>query len=137
MRHSYHIGCSLSNLRGIREFIRESLQESLDCEVSTNDIVLALDEMCSNLMIHSHHCNPEHHILLTVDTSEKGLLVFEITDSGNSFDITAFREPELNDLVHEKRKGGLGIRLVKTIMDRIEYIERNGKLVCRLSKRVA
>lgn len=137
MRHSYHIGCSLGNLQGIREFIRESLTEYVSCEVSTNDIVLAIDEMCSNLMIHSHKCNPEHHILLTVDTTEKSMLVFEITDSGNSFDINAFHEPELNDLVHEKRKGGLGIRLVKAIMDRIEYVERNGRMVCRLSKRVA
>ncbi|MFM7195181.1 MAG: ATP-binding protein [Bacteroidota bacterium] len=137
MRHSYHIGCSLGNLQGIREFIRESLSEYVSCEVSTNDIVLAIDEMCSNLMIHSHQCNPEHYILLTVDTSEKSMLVFEITDSGNSFDINAFHEPELNDLVHEKRKGGLGIRLVKAIMDQIEYVERNGKMICRLSKRVA
>lgn len=136
MRHSYQIGCSLVNLRGIREFIRESLSSSLKSEVSTDEIVLALDEMCSNLMIHAHRCNPDHQIMLTVDTSEQGLLVFEISDSGFTFDINAFHEPELNQLVHDKRKGGLGIRLVKTIMDRIEYINREGKMVCRLSKRI-
>jgi len=63
-------------------------------------------------------------------------LVVEITDDGNAFDINAFREPELNNLVNEKRKGGLGIRLVKSIMDSIEYFERNGAKVCRLTKKI-
>ena len=137
MRHSYQIGCSLGNLREIRDFIRESISNSLNCQVSTDEIVLALDEMCSNVMIHAHGRNPDHQLMLTVDTTEQGLLVFEITDQGRTFDINAFNEPGLDQLVHDKRKGGLGIRLVKTIMDRIEYIERGGQVVCRLSKRVA
>jgi serine/threonine-protein kinase RsbW len=63
-------------------------------------------------------------------------LIFEIIDDGNTFDINQFAEPELDNLVHEKRKGGLGIRLVKSIMDKIEYQKRSGKNVCRLIKQI-
>ena len=55
MSYRYKIGCSLENLKGIRDFVRKSLKGHVVSEVELNEIVLALDEMCSNLMIHAHH----------------------------------------------------------------------------------
>ena len=136
MNFQYNIGCSLSNLKGIREFIRKSLTGQGVSEIEMGAIVLALDEMCSNLMIHAHHCNPDHLLELHIDIPSKGKFIFEIIDDGSVFDINQFSEPALDNLVQEKRKGGLGIRLVKTIMDSVEYSQRNGKNVCRLVKTV-
>ena len=136
MHYQYNIGCSLNNLKGIRDFIRESLKGHGVTDVVMNEIVLAIDEMCSNLMIHAHHCNPEHMLELHIRVPKKGELIFEIVDDGNVFDINHFMEPDLDNLVQEKRKGGLGIRLVKSIMDSVEYLHQGGKNVCRLTKRV-
>jgi len=136
MHYQYNIGCSLNNLKGIRDFIRESLKGRGVSDVVMNEIVLAIDEMCSNLMIHAHHCNPDHMLELHIQVPKKGDLIFEIVDDGNVFDINHFIEPDLDNLVQEKRKGGLGIRLVKSIMDTVEYLHRGGKNVCRLTKRV-
>jgi serine/threonine-protein kinase RsbW len=136
MHYQYNIGCSLNNLKGIRDFIRESLKGHGVTDVMMNEIVLAIDEMSSNLMIHAHHCNPEHMLELHIRVPKKGDLVFEIIDDGNVFDINHFLSPDLDNLVQEKRKGGLGIRLVKSIMDNVEYLHRGGKNVCRLTKRV-
>jgi serine/threonine-protein kinase RsbW len=137
MNYQYNIGCSLSNLKDIRDFIRRSLNGQGISDVVMNEIVLALDEMCSNLMIHSHNCNPDHELELHIEIPRKGNLIFEIVDDGNFFDINQFQEPTIGNLIHEKRKGGLGIRLVKSIMDRIEYLSRNGKNVCRLTKKIS
>jgi Anti-sigma regulatory factor (Ser/Thr protein kinase) len=136
MSYQYNIGCSLSNLKGIREFIRTSLQGQGVPEIEMGAIVLALDEMCSNLMIHAHHCDPDHLLELHIDIPARGKFIFEIVDDGTVFDINQFAEPDLGNLVHEKRKGGLGIRLVKSIMDNVEYLHRDGKNVCRLTKTV-
>ncbi|MBL7848618.1 MAG: ATP-binding protein [Cyclobacteriaceae bacterium] len=136
MNYQHKIGCSLENLKGIRDFIRKSLRGHVTSDVVLNEIILALDEMCSNLMIHAHHCNPDHFLELSIDVPKKGQLIFEISDDGEMFDINQFSEPTLDNLVHEKRKGGLGIRLVKSIMDDVQYITRNGKFVCRLSKQL-
>lgn len=136
MNYRYSIGCSLSNLKGIREFIRNSLAPHQIPELELSAIVLAIDEMCSNLMIHAHHCNPDHTIELCILEPQKRKLVFEIIDDGNVFDINTFNEPNVDNLIHEKRKGGLGIRLVKSIMDKVEYLSRDGKNVCRLTKSV-
>jgi serine/threonine-protein kinase RsbW len=137
MNYQYNIGCSLNNLKGIRDFIRMSLNGHGISDVMMNEIVLALDEMCSNLMIHSHNCNPDDQLELHINIPGKGKLIFEIIDDGTSFDINQFEEPELGNLIHEKRKGGLGIRLVKSIMDEIEYLSIDGKNVCRLTKKIS
>jgi serine/threonine-protein kinase RsbW len=136
MIYQYNIGCSLTNLKGIRDFVRNSLKGHRIPEVEVSAIVLALDEMCSNLMIHAHHCNPDHLIELHIDTNKDDKIIFEIVDDGSMFDINQFHTPDLGNLVHEKRKGGLGIRLVKSIMDHIEYSKRDNKNVCRLTKNV-
>ena len=136
MNYRHKIGCSLENLKGIRDFVRKSLRNHVPSEVVLNEIILALDEMCSNLMIHAHHCNPDHFLELTIDVPQPGKLVFEIIDDGAMFDINQFHEQAIDNLIHEKRKGGLGIRLVKSIMDNVEYVQRNGRFVCRLSKEV-
>jgi serine/threonine-protein kinase RsbW len=96
--------------------------------------VLALDEMCSNLMIHAHHCN--RTIFELHKGGKNNPLVFELIDDGTVFDINEFTTPALDSIVHEKRKGGLGIRLVKSIMDKIEYQKTEGRNICRLVKSV-
>lgn len=130
------VGCKLENLKGLRDFIRESLGKHGVHELHISEIVLALDEMCSNLMIHAHHCNPHDLLELHIDIKPGKPVVFEIIDDGSVFDINLFEEPGLDDLIHDKRKGGLGIRLVKSIMDKIEYDKRNGRNICRLEKQV-
>ena len=136
MNYQYNIGCSLENLKGVRDFIRKSLRSHVASDVVLNEIILALDEMCSNLMIHAHHCNPDHHLEMHIDVPQKGKVIFEIMDDGEIFDINRFHEPDIDTLVHDKRKGGLGIRLVKSIMDEVIYTTLNGRNVCRLTKTI-
>ena len=59
MNYKYKVGCSIENLKGVRDFIRESLKVNGVPDLQISEMVLALDEMCSNLMIHAHHCNPD------------------------------------------------------------------------------
>ncbi|NOT74832.1 MAG: ATP-binding protein [Cyclobacteriaceae bacterium] len=136
MTYQHNIGCSLENLKGVRDFIRKSLRGHVASDVVLNEIILALDEMCSNLMIHAHQCNPDHSIEMKINIPQKGKVIFEIVDDGEMFDINRFHQPEIDNLIHEKRKGGLGIRLVKSIMDEVVYTTHNGRNVCRLTKKI-
>ncbi|MCI0750275.1 MAG: ATP-binding protein [Flammeovirgaceae bacterium] len=137
MNYTYKVGCSIENLKGLRDFIRISLKTNGVPDLQISELVLALDEMCSNLMIHAHHCNPDDLFELHIDVKKGSPIVFEIVDDGTVFDINEFSEPGLDNLIHEKRKGGLGIRLIKSIMDKIEYEHHKDKTVCRLVKKVS
>lgn len=136
MNYKQKVGCNIENLKGVRDFIRNALKGHGVPDLQISELVLALDEMCSNLMIHSHRCNPEELFEIHIILQKGEPIIFEIIDDGNTFDINQFSEPDLGNLVHEKRKGGLGIRLVKSIMDKIEYQNRSGKNVCRLTKKI-
>ncbi|SKC72966.1 ATP-binding protein [Ohtaekwangia koreensis] len=136
MNYTYKVGCSIENLKGVRDFIRTSLKNHGVADLQISEIVLAIDEMCSNLMIHAHHCNPDDLFELHILVDKNNPVVFEIVDDGTVFDINQFHEPAIDNIVHQKRKGGLGIRLVKSIMDKVEYQNRSGRNVCRLIKSV-
>lgn len=135
MKYTYKVGCSIQNLRGVREFIRNALRPSGLNEMQISELVLAVDEVSSNLMIHAHQCNPDDLFELTVEI-KNDQVIFELVDEKNVFDMNAFATPSLGELISEKRKGGLGIRLVKSIMDFIEYDQRDGHKVCRLIKKI-
>lgn len=136
MNYKVSVGCSIENLKHVRDFIRGSLKNHGISDLEISEIVLALDEMCSNLMIHSHQCNPDDLFELHIHVEKDTPLIFELIDDGTVFDINQFATPPLDSIVHEKRKGGLGIRLVKTIMDKIEYKKSGDRNICRLSKSV-
>ena len=131
MNYKINVGCSIENLKNVRDFIRGSLKHHRISELEVSEIVLAVDEM-----IHAHHCNPDDLFELTIQVEKNSPLVFELVDDGTVFDINEFTTPAIDSIVHEKRKGGLGIRLVKSIMDKIEYERTNGRNICRLVKNV-
>ena len=136
MKYKYQVGCSIENLKGVRDFIRTSLKNHGISDLEISEMVLAMDEMCSNLMIHAHDCNPSEIFEIHILVDKNDPVVFEIIDEGAAFDINQFTEPTMDNIIHEKRKGGLGIRLVKSIMDKVEYEQLKNKCICRLVKKV-
>jgi serine/threonine-protein kinase RsbW len=136
MQYNYKVPCQKKKLVDIRYFINEVLQNHLDSEIDINSLVLAVDEVCANLMIHSHQCNPSKCLELLV-TIEQEEIIFEIRDTGNGFNFKDYKEPSIEDIIIEKKKGGLGLILVKKIMDNIEYIENDNTNIYRLRKKLA
>ena len=59
---------------------------------------------------------------------------FTIKDKGISFDMSNYQEPSMSDIVSSGRKGGVGLILVKRIMDKIEFSTEKNYNICRLTK---
>ncbi len=111
---------STDNLEMIRDFVRKlSLKAGFE-EEAADHIALAVDEACTNVIKHAHKYNARRMIDLNVQyTAEK----FEvtITDKGKGFDPARMPKPDLDKYMHEARKGGLGIHLMRTLMDEVNY----------------
>jgi serine/threonine-protein kinase RsbW len=135
MRDSLTVACTRSILRSVRAFTRESLERLDMDEITVNMLVLAVDEVCSNLIIHAHFCNPNHAITLAIYTAGTEL-VFDIKDEGTLFDFSNYMEPKIEDLKRTERKGGMGLMLVNRIMDRIEFHSDGPVNICRLVKKL-
>jgi len=134
MQHNLKISCSTDRLLEIRNFIAEILTSYSYPETEAHKLILAVDEVCANLIIHSNNCNPSESIEISIDFNPAESVIFEIIDRGVSFDMNKYQEPSLQELVSSKRKGGLGLMLVKRIMDKIEFKSEKNTNICRLVK---
>jgi len=136
MEYNFKVPCSKNRLGDIREFLEHVLSENNIPEVTMGSLVLAVDEVCANLIIHSHNCNEKEHIELKVDVSKKQGVTFYIIDHGDGFNIGDYQEPSISEIVRTKRKGGMGLMLVRRIMDDIEFIKEKHKNIYRLHKNI-
>lgn len=135
MRRSHKIPCSTAHLKDLRRFLGKVLNELELGDIDRNVLILAVDEVCANIIIHSN-CEKNETIELNV-VFEPKMLLFEIIDSSDkSFDINEYNEPELQEIIKTRRKGGIGLMLVKRIMDKIEVNRSNGHNICRLFKSI-
>ena len=128
------LSCCTSALVELRSFLQRSLEAYGFSEVDRHQVTLAVEEVCTNLIIHSHASNPKEVIYLEVKELKEKLAI-EITDKGDAFNLLEYEVPDLKKVIEEKRKGGIGIYLVKKIMDEIEFESKNGKNTCRLIKK--
>jgi anti-sigma regulatory factor (Ser/Thr protein kinase) len=61
--------------------------------------------------------------------------VIQVTDSAPAFDPLSLPDPELDGDIEDRKIGGLGIYLVRQVMDTISYRYENGKNILTLEKR--
>jgi serine/threonine-protein kinase RsbW len=130
------VPCRKEKLKEVRVFVENLLKKQGIPEVEANQLVLAVDEVCANLMIHSHNCDPRKHIGIQIIVKRGKEVVFEISDYGVGFNFCHYKEPSIEDIIKQKKKGGVGLMLVKRIMDDMEFIRKHNRNVYRLVKRV-
>jgi serine/threonine-protein kinase RsbW len=129
------IHCSLNELKLVRTFIGNQLQQIHVCDNDIDMIVLSVDEICANLIKHALNLKPDETIEITLIHENGGIRV-NILDHGISFNPVNYYEKSIQKLIHEKKKGGLGLMLVNKIMDKIEYQIEESYNVCSMYKRV-
>ena len=134
MTHQFRTSCRREKLQEIRKFVSEVLADIGLPEADAHKVILAVDEVCANLIIHSNKCNPEEQLELFVEDDGQNIR-FEIVDHGVGFDYKNYQEPDLQDIIKSKRKGGLGIMLVKKIMDKVEFRCEKSRNICCMTKK--
>lgn len=86
---------------------------------------LSLDELVTNIVTHSpKQPPPAREILLRLSTAH-GVVSAEIEDDGGAFNPLTLPMPDIGASLHDRSPGGLGIHLVRTLMDHVNY-ERIG-----------
>ena len=96
-------------------------------------INLALEEAVSNVMLYAYP-GKSGRVLVECDKSDK--LVFTISDGGIPFDPTQQEDPDVTQNAEERPIGGLGIFLVRQIMDDIHYERKDDKNILTLTKKL-
>lgn len=115
---------STDNLAMIREFTKDAASESGFSEEIAGKIMLAVDEACTNIIKHAYKHSPDGNIHISIKFENTKLIV-SITDEGAHFDPNSVPEPDLREYYKQKRIGGLGMYLMKKMMDEVKYYSIN------------
>ncbi|TAH24714.1 MAG: ATP-binding protein [Cytophagales bacterium] len=136
MHRNLKISSKKESLKAIRTFVSEALEELSISDVESNMLILAVDEICANRIIHSHSLDNNSFLEIVIRIEANQEIVFEIIDSGIPYDPTTHQEANLIQLIQSKRKGGIGLTLVKKIMDTIEVSTINNLSIFRMQKKL-
>lgn len=90
------------------------------------EINLGLDELFTNIISYGFKDNSEHHIRFSL-AKYKETLVVEVEDDGVPFNPLEVGSPEVSEDLDSVSIGGLGIHLVRNMMDDVDYQRIAGK----------
>ena len=109
-------------------------REGIDFSLSLN-LNLAMEEAVVNVMNYAY---PEGTVgLIDIDAEIEGdTISFTITDNGTPFDPTQADDPDITLDAEERSIGGLGIHLVRQLMDSEEYRREDGKNIQIIKKKI-
>ena len=126
------IEAKLENMDTVLNFVSEHVGS---CPPKIrNHIGIAVDEIFSNIARYAYH--PETGgaaVRITVDEH----VIIEFEDSGIAYDPLCADAPDTTLSAEEREAGGLGIFLVKHIMDSVEYRREGNKNILIIKKKIA
>ena len=124
------------NLSLIRDFVSSKASNAGLAKDEIENVMLAVDEACTNIIKHAYNSFPDGEIVIKLEYNSDKLLV-TIIDHGSTFDPEGISDPDLQKYYRNGRVGGLGMYLMKTLMDDVKYITVPGKYnQVLLSKRI-
>ena len=88
--------------------------------------LLALEEMITNIIKYGYDDQGGHDIVVALRADGRNLHI-RLEDDGHEFDPMAAPDPEKGKPLHEMKIGGLGIHLVRNMVDDITYSRENGR----------
>ena len=103
-------------LKLIRKFVTSICEMAQFSTKESNQITLAIDEACTNIIRHAYGgTTTQPIILLTKILPDR--ICFILRDFGKKADLEKIKSRHLEDV----RPGGLGVHLIKSVMDTFEF----------------
>ena len=125
----------VEELDKLAAFVEEVASElGLEPELEMN-LNLALEEVVSNVILYAYPKKEEGSVMIAANGDGKSL-VFTITDKGKEFDPTKVEEADITLSAEDRQIGGLGIYIVKNIMNEVTYQRLEGKNILTLKKNI-
>jgi len=122
------------SLKDISEFARQAAEASGFDEDTVYQVQLAVDEACSNIIEHAYGGEGHGDIECTCRAEPSGLTV-TLRDKGRPFDPTSVPEPSLHTDLQDRQMGGLGVYLIRKLMDEVHFKCTDSGNVLTLVKR--
>lgn len=118
------IPANSENLDIVRKFVSGIAENMGFNEDEVYQIELAVDEACANVIKHAYtgtNTNSRlRNIFVTVRQRKEGIEI-TIADKGKGFNPDELRTPDMDEYLKRMKPGGLGVHLIKTLMDKVTF----------------
>ena len=135
MRKELRIKNQISELEKVAQFVEEIGEElGLSMELQMN-LNLVMEEMVTNVIFYAYPQGEGADIELLAKSDGKEL-TFVLSDQGKEFDPTAKEDADLDVNPADRELGGMGIFIVKNIMNKVTYQRLEGKNLLTMKKNI-
>ena len=107
-------------LDDLREFVAEIASENGFTDKEVFSLQLAADEAASNIIEHAYADVSDAEFDVTCDMQGDALVIV-MRDTGEPFDISKVKQPDLKADLSDRQIGGLGVYLMRKLMDEVHY----------------
>jgi len=118
------ITAAKENLNKVFEFINKELEKCEYSPLQTNEINIAVEEIFTNIANYAYE-ETIGTVKINISTNNQLKITFE--DTGKPFNPLEHKDPDLNLSLEDRQIGGLGILMVKKIMETVTYTHQNNK----------
>jgi anti-sigma regulatory factor (Ser/Thr protein kinase) len=128
------INATIDNIQTVTDFVDEQL-ELFECPMKAQmQINIAIDEIFGNIAHYAYKPNDGSATVRVEVLKEPLLVIITFIDNGKPYDPLKTKEPDITLSVDDREVGGLGIYMVKNLMDEIIYEYKDGKNILTIKK---
>lgn len=124
----------MSEMNKVHDFVDNLCMDlNLNSEL-TMSLNLAVEEIVANVIMYAYENSKNKKIDIAKEIDENGNVIFTIIDSGIPFDPIEKSDPDINMPAEDRPIGGLGIFIVKQIMDEVKYFRVKNLNILKMKK---
>jgi anti-sigma regulatory factor (Ser/Thr protein kinase) len=136
VRHAFKLRTDSEALERLAPELKEfGLRQQLP-SATIFAVNLALEEVVTNIISYGYDTPGAHVIAVELDVAD-GIVTTTIEDDGRPFDLSEAAEPDVSAPLEERSVGGLGLLLIRRLMDDVTYERRNGRNRLTLKKQIS
>ncbi len=114
-----HLPAQRQQLAKIRRFVELQARKTSASEDEVNDLVQAVDEAATNVIVHGYQDSPGE---IDLDLERQpGRIIIILRDQAPPFDPTTVPEPDLSLPLDQRPVGGLGVFLIRRCVDEFSH----------------
>lgn len=123
--YKLNVKSKTENLSEVRNFVAEHAEMHGFTPKQISDIRLAVDEAFTNIIKHAYKKDDSKPVYLELLFDDEKLCVL-LSDQGNSFNARNYKLPDIKEQIKKKKRGGMGVYLIHTLMDSVSYKSDSG-----------
>ncbi len=131
---SISVPASTAYISAVRDFVGLYANQFGFTDREVDEIRLAVDEAYTNVIKHAYQFDDNQRVLISIGAINDEFWV-SITDQGRAFNPEQYSEPDIKERIRLKKRGGVGVYLIRRLMDAVEYNNMGGTNEIRMTKR--